>query len=304
MWDHLGRRVQVKNSGGTLLATYTYDPLDRLRLIDYGAGVRIRFRYVGLSTAAARTFDDATATVSRHIGTGWSGERLLDWTGSGSNIRVYGETGHHDTTWLAGSTGTVAALRYDPWGAPGSTPPSGYSPFRFQGSYLDDLRDADNSNDLSGWSAAGCPIARAVRVRGFAAGRARPIPRPPPLCLRAGRADRALGSGRRRQYTLLPIRRQPQPGTTKYQLKNVQYDLIAGPLQLALGSVTTGWDARMSSKSTERHHHHYVLTTWPFVSIRSLASADLRVTTMAKITFTSGRKQIDYAFANKNVHSF
>ena len=48
VWDHLGRIKQVKDGSGTTLASYTYDPLDRLRLIDYGAGTRIRFRYVGL----------------------------------------------------------------------------------------------------------------------------------------------------------------------------------------------------------------------------------------------------------------
>ena len=58
-------------------------------------------------------------TVTRNIGTGWTGERLLDWTGAGSNIRIYGENAHHDVTWLASSTGTVSqALRYDPWGTP------------------------------------------------------------------------------------------------------------------------------------------------------------------------------------------
>ena len=88
---------------------------DRLR-----RGVRIRFRYVGLTTAVAQWIDDATGTVTRSVGTGWSGERLLDWTGSGSNVRLYGEDGHHDVTWLASNTGTVSqSLRYDPWHPPG-----------------------------------------------------------------------------------------------------------------------------------------------------------------------------------------
>ena len=149
-WDHLGRITGVKDGSGTLLASYTYDPLDRLRLIDYGAGTRIRFRYVGLTTTVAQWLDDASGTVTRSVGTGWAGERLLDWTGSGSNIRVYGEDGHKDVTWLASNTGTVSAsLRYDPWGTPRASVPSGYSPFRFQGAYTDDLRDADNTNDLA-----------------------------------------------------------------------------------------------------------------------------------------------------------
>ena len=149
-WDHLGRITGVKDGSGTLLASYTYDPLDRLRLIDYGAGTRIRFRYVGLTTTVAQWLDDASGTVTRSVGTGWAGERLLDWTGSGSNIRIYGEDGHHDVTWLASNTGTVSAsLRYDPWGTPRATVPTGYSPFRFQGAYTDDLRDTDNTNDLA-----------------------------------------------------------------------------------------------------------------------------------------------------------
>jgi hypothetical protein len=42
-----------------------------------------------------------------HIGTNWTGERLLDWTGTNSNIRYYGTNVHHDTVWTASSTGTV-----------------------------------------------------------------------------------------------------------------------------------------------------------------------------------------------------
>jgi RHS repeat-associated protein len=43
-------------------------------------------------------------------------------------------------TWLAISSGSVtAALRYDPWGTPRGSVPSGYSPFRFQGSWSDDV---------------------------------------------------------------------------------------------------------------------------------------------------------------------
>ena len=35
--------------------------------------------------------------------------------------------------------GTVSqALRYDPWGTPRTTVPTGYTPFRFQGSWFDD----------------------------------------------------------------------------------------------------------------------------------------------------------------------
>jgi RHS repeat-associated protein len=42
-------------------------------------------------------------------------------------------------TWLATTAGAVtAALRYDPWGTPRAAVPSGYTPFRFQGSWFDD----------------------------------------------------------------------------------------------------------------------------------------------------------------------
>ena len=139
-WDHFGRLTAVTDAAGT--ATYTYDPLDRLRTVDYGGGNRIRFRYVGLTTSAAQWLDDVAGTVTRSIGNGWGGERLLDWTGTSSNRRYYGTNAHHDVTWLADSTGAVSqSLRYDPWGTPRSTPPSGYTPFRFQGSWHDATTD-------------------------------------------------------------------------------------------------------------------------------------------------------------------
>ncbi len=154
-WDHLGRLTAVKDAAGTDLAATTYDPLDRLRVVDYGGGNRIRFRYVGLTTSAAQWLDDVAGTVTRSIGNGWTGERLLDWTGTGSNRRTYGTNAHHDVTWLADSTGAVSAsLRYDPWGTPRSTPPSGYTPFRFQG-YL--VRRHHRSRP--GWSQGGMPRA-------------------------------------------------------------------------------------------------------------------------------------------------
>jgi len=142
-WDRLGRLVRVRPAtGNSTIAAYTYDPLDRLRMVDYGGNDRTRFRYVGLTTAVAGWLDDHTGTVTRHVANGWTAERLADWTGGGSDLRIYGTNGHHDVTWLAGSTGSVtAALRYDPWGAPRSTVPSGYTPFRFQGSWHDATTD-------------------------------------------------------------------------------------------------------------------------------------------------------------------
>jgi RHS repeat-associated protein len=59
-----------------------------------------------------------------------------------SNRRYYGTNAHHDVTWLADSAGAVSAsLRYDPWGTPRSTVPTGYTPFRFQGSWYDATTD-------------------------------------------------------------------------------------------------------------------------------------------------------------------
>jgi hypothetical protein len=107
-------------------------------MADYGGGTQVRFRYTGLTTSAAQWLDDAAGTVTRHVASGWRGERLADWTGAGSNLRIYGTNGHHDVTWLASSTGTVSqALRYDPWGNPRAAVPSGYTPFRFQGAWFD-----------------------------------------------------------------------------------------------------------------------------------------------------------------------
>ena len=54
MYDALGRLTQVKSGpSGSVLATYTYDPLDRLRTISE-SGTTTRFRYVGLTTAVAQ----------------------------------------------------------------------------------------------------------------------------------------------------------------------------------------------------------------------------------------------------------
>jgi YD repeat-containing protein len=80
-WDALGRLTAVYPATGiTPLATYAYDPLDRLRIVDHGGTDRVRFRYVGLTTSVAQTIDDQSGAVLRNIGTGWGGERLLDWS--------------------------------------------------------------------------------------------------------------------------------------------------------------------------------------------------------------------------------
>jgi len=72
----------------------------------------------------------------------WAGDRLFDWAMGLSDARVYGENAHHDVTWLATNSGTVSqSLRYDPFGNPRATPPVGYTPFRFQGSWYDSNTD-------------------------------------------------------------------------------------------------------------------------------------------------------------------
>ena len=90
------------------------------------------------SPSAAQTIDDVTSTVIRSIGTGWTGERMLDWTGTNSNIRYYGTNAHHDTVWTASSTGTVSAtLRYDPFGTLTNWSGASLPEFRLQGSWFD-----------------------------------------------------------------------------------------------------------------------------------------------------------------------
>jgi RHS repeat-associated protein len=83
-----------------------------------------------------------SGAILRHVGNGLTGERLLDWTPGGSNIRVYGTNGHHDTTWTASSTGSVSAtLRYDPWGNLAASTGTSLPDFRFQGSWYDTTTD-------------------------------------------------------------------------------------------------------------------------------------------------------------------
>ena len=138
VWDSLGRLTKVlPATGAGTLATYTYDPLDRLRLADDGT-TRTRFRYVGQTTAIAQTVNDQNGVVIVSIGNDWTGEHRLDWTGTGSNVHFYGTNAHHDLTWTADATGAVSAtLRYDPWGTLTSSTGSSLPPFRFQGSWAD-----------------------------------------------------------------------------------------------------------------------------------------------------------------------
>jgi RHS repeat-associated protein len=141
-WDALGRLIRVRAATGSgITATYRYDALDRLLTADEG-GLQTRYRYVGQTTAVAQTVNDATNVAIRSVATDWGGERLVDWTGSGSNQRFYGTNGHHDVTWTADSAGAVSAtLRYDPWGVLTSSTGSSLPDFRFQGSLYDTAAD-------------------------------------------------------------------------------------------------------------------------------------------------------------------
>ena len=141
-WDSLGRLVRVRATpGGTILATYTYDALDRLLLADRGAAGRLRFRYAGTTPALTGLVDDATGTVLRHVVPAPDGTVLADRNGAGTDPRVYGTNAHHDVTWVADNTGAViATARSDPWGnilrSSGTLPA-----WRFQGSWYDPVTD-------------------------------------------------------------------------------------------------------------------------------------------------------------------
>lgn len=117
-WDSLGRLVLVRATpGGTILATYTYDALDRLLVADRGAAGRLRFRYAGTTPALTGLVDDATGSVLRHVVPAPDGTVLADRNGTGTDPRTYGTNAHHDVTWVADATGAViATARFDPWG--------------------------------------------------------------------------------------------------------------------------------------------------------------------------------------------
>jgi RHS repeat-associated protein len=139
VWDALGRLGQVKAvPSGTVLATYTYDALDRLRTIAE-SGVTTRFRYVGLTTAVAQIIDNASGAVISNHATDLSGLELYDFNPGGSVQAYLGRNSHSDVTWTSGSTGAVTShAAYDPFGnlvsSSGSVPST-----RWQGSYVDSV---------------------------------------------------------------------------------------------------------------------------------------------------------------------
>ena len=118
---------------------YTYDPLDRLHLVDYGGADRVRFRYAGLTTSAVQTIDDQT--WRRHRATpAPAGPASRSRTGP-ARAATCASTGSTATTTSPGprrvpgpSAGTV---RYDPWGT--ATSVTGSVPdVRFQSGWADD----------------------------------------------------------------------------------------------------------------------------------------------------------------------
>jgi RHS repeat-associated protein len=126
-WDNLGRLVEVDNSsGGSVIATYAYDPLDRL-VSEVVGGVTTTYAYVGLSdtVATVTTSSGSTSSTKAHI-TDAAGNDLAEaaLTRDGSGHPVYsgptylGRNGHGDVVWQADATGAIAGTTaYDPFGA-------------------------------------------------------------------------------------------------------------------------------------------------------------------------------------------
>jgi RHS repeat-associated protein len=138
VYDAVGRLVTVKSSSdGTTLASYTYDPLDRLQTLTEASGTT-SFLYVGLTNTVAlqSTTTGATTTVTKHA-TDIAGAALYEFDATLGLPSFIGRDGHSDTTWTAGLTGSVSATAtYDPFGnlvsSTGSVPA-----WRWQGSWQD-----------------------------------------------------------------------------------------------------------------------------------------------------------------------
>ncbi|MCC6496829.1 MAG: RHS repeat-associated core domain-containing protein [Propionibacteriaceae bacterium] len=130
----------MKTSGGTTIASYTYDALDRLRQVTR-SGTTLRFRYMGMSTQVIQTYNVTTGTGVRRTPATASAPVLAHFTGLNSGIAHHGTDGHRDITWTADSTGAITrTARYDPWG--GLLASSGTMvDYRFQGSWYDTTAD-------------------------------------------------------------------------------------------------------------------------------------------------------------------
>jgi RHS repeat-associated protein len=136
VWDSLGRLTQAKDGSGAVLATYAYDPLDRLVSV-VRAGSTSKFRYLGATSAIAQA-RDAGGNVLWNIVHSLTGSARMDFGPGGSSQRYYGVNGHGDLTWTADSTGAVASsVRYDPFGNPIAQAGSSSPEFGFQGSWYD-----------------------------------------------------------------------------------------------------------------------------------------------------------------------
>ena len=117
VYDAIGRLSQVKTApGGAVLATYTYDSLDRLRTIDE-SGTTTRLRYVGMTKAVSQLIDDSDDTVIANHATDLSGVELFDFNPAGTLQTYLGRNNHGDVTWTSDSTGAVSSTAaYDPFG--------------------------------------------------------------------------------------------------------------------------------------------------------------------------------------------
>ena len=191
-WDSLGRLARVRPpNGNSTIALYTYDPLDRLHLVDHGGADRVRVRYAGLTTAAVQTIDDQSGAVIANTGTGWTGEPLEDWTGIGQQ-----PAGLRAPTATTTSPGPHRVPGPSP--APSATTPGAPSPASRARCPTSGSSQAGPTRppDSPGWSPAGMPRISAASSARTRSGRATRSRQPPPLCLWGGRAGGGLGPGR------------------------------------------------------------------------------------------------------------
>lgn len=143
-YDALGRLTAVHETGtGALLATCTYDPLDRLETItekDATTGFlgTTSFLYVGLTNAIARTSTTTSGspTVTKHV-TDLSGTELYEFDATALMPVFLGRNAHGDVSFTTDATGAVTArATYDPFGnlvnSSGSVPAT-----RWQSSWQD-----------------------------------------------------------------------------------------------------------------------------------------------------------------------
>ncbi len=121
VYDTLGRLTEVDDPTQPLhpaIATYQYDPLDRLVSEHIAATDKtIKYVYVGLTTTIAQVIDGST--IINHANDA-NGTELYEWS-DGNPVSYVGTNGHGDLTWTAtpaaitnGTTSTHGD--YDPFG--------------------------------------------------------------------------------------------------------------------------------------------------------------------------------------------